>query len=201
MRASRMSQLILLSMALLSVGVGRAQDAQTAPGGKYSVTVIEDPNPPKDMKDGRFSSETLVRVTDANQMPVSGIAVTFTIPQLKGTAFANGRLTSIVMTNDKGEASSGAFFTRAGSSFTMSVSAATPGALSTTTAMVVMPAAVPAALAKSRGISKRVLIGLVAGAGAAVAVGVIVGTRGGSNSSAGAQGTVGPAGTSTFGAP
>ncbi len=201
MRCSRLVRSMLLSVALFGPSVGRAQDAQTAPAGKYAVTILEEANSPTDMKDGRFSSQTTVRVTDDNKMPVAGVMVTFTLPQMKATAFANGRLTSMTTTNDRGEASSGAFFARAGSSFTISVSAATPGAVANSTAIVTMPGVEKVARAKSKGISKRLLVAIIAGAGAAVVVGVVVAERGGGSGSAGATGTVGAAGTSTFGAP
>src|ERR1051325_11078949 len=87
---------------LVSPGFGQeptqpGADAATA----YKLTVIESASTSKRVKKGRVSSQAVVRITDQNNLPVPGIAVSFTIPQLVGgggAAFANGALTTVVTT-------------------------------------------------------------------------------------------------------
>src|SRR5215470_7949431 len=92
---------------------------------KYKLTIVESASTSKRTKKGRVSSQAVVKVTDENDAPVAGIAVTFAIPQLTvgGAAFANGAATAVVATNAAGLASSGSFAVTAGTSFSMSVTA------------------------------------------------------------------------------
>jgi len=169
---------ILLCCTLLSPGMVCAQDARQQPAQpavtpqKYKLTVMEGASTSKRTKKGRVSSQAVVKVTDSNNVPVPGIAVTFTLPQLTGTgaAFTNGALTSIVTTNAAGVASSGSITAAAGSSFSVGVSASVPGGVITGTVPVTTAAAAGAGAAGAAG-------GTAAGAGAGggISTGVIVG--------------------------
>ena len=166
---------------------------------KYKLTVVEGASTTKRAKKNRVSSQSVVKVTDENDVPVPGVAVTFTIPQFTGggATFANGQSTSIVTTNAAGIASSGTFTVVAGSAFSMGVGAAVPGATLATTVPVAVSAVVAGA-AVGVGISTGLLVGIIAGVGAAVAAGVVVANKGGGNSP---TGTIGAPGAVTFGHP
>ena len=105
-------------MAGQQAAPGAAQANATAPQ-KYKLTVLENASTSKRVKKGRVSSQAVVKVTDENDVPVPGIAVTFMLPQLSsgGATFAAGGLTSMATTNAAGVASSGAFSAATGSSF------------------------------------------------------------------------------------
>jgi hypothetical protein len=173
-----------------------AQQPAGAPAGapKYKLTVVPDASTSKRVKKGRVSSQVVVRVTDENDVPIPAIAITFTIPQVAGgAAFANGGITAIVTTNAAGIASSGTFSAAAGSSFSVGAAAAVPGG----TVTLAVPVTTAAVAATAAGISTGVIVGIVAGVGAAAAaVGIAVAKGGGK-----ATGTIGSAGTPTFGHP
>jgi hypothetical protein len=163
---------------------------------KYKLTVVN-ASTSKRAKKNRVASQSVVRVTDQNNVPVSGVAVTFTIPQFTGggAAFANGAATSIVTTNAAGVATSGTFTTVGSTSFSLGVGAAVPGGVVSTTVPVAISAAAVAG-GVSAGISTGLLVGIIGGVGAAVATGVVVATKNSSPS-----GTIGSAGAPTFGHP
>ena len=216
---------VLLSLSL--AGISSGQDIGTpAPAQKYKLTIVEGASTSKRAKKGRVSSQTVIKITDQNNVPVSGILVTFTIPQFVGGAtFANGALTSLVTTNAAGLATSSALSTAVGSSFSLSVAAAVPGG-ALTAAVPVSAAATAAAAggaaggpaggaaggaaaggaAAGAGISAGVIGAIVAGvAAAAVGIGVGVAKGGGSTNPssppASPSGTIGAAGVPTFGHP
>lgn len=123
---------VLLCCSLLHPRVAAAQAPQggaPAQPVKYKLTILEGASSSKRVKKGRVSSEAVVRITDENDVPVLGIAVAFTLPQLTGggVAFAGGGLTSVVTTTATGIASSGAFTAAAGTSFNVAVAATVPG--------------------------------------------------------------------------
>ncbi len=212
---------VLLCGSLLNPGLmaGQQTTPETAQANatpqKYKLTVLEGASSSKRVKKGRVSSQAVVKVTDQNDVPVAGIAVFFTLPQLSGggAAFAGGGLTSLATTNAVGVASSGAFSAAAGSSFSISVAASVPGGVVLTGAVPVSTAAAAAgagaagaaggaagAAGASAGVSTAVIVGIAAaavagGIGAAVAL-----TRGGSGSTTPAAPTVGSAVSITFGA-
>jgi hypothetical protein len=154
--------------------------AQATATPKYKLTVLEDASSSKRVKKGRVSSQAVVKITDENDVPVAGIAVAFTLPQLSGgAAFAGGGLTSVATTSATGIASSGAFSAAAGSSFGVSVSASVPGGVLTGTVSVSTTAAAAAGSAGTTGagaggagagVSTGLIVGIVAGVGAAAAV-------------------------------
>src|SRR5713101_2026174 len=105
-------QVLTVVVALaLSFGTLRSELLSGATNQRYKLTIVEGASTSKRVKKGRVSSQAVVKLTDENDIPVSGIAVAFTIPQLTGggAAFASGGFTSIVTTNAAGIASSGAF--------------------------------------------------------------------------------------------
>jgi len=208
-----------LSFVLCFVLASRAampQDvAGTAAAPKYKLTIVEDASTSKRAKKGRVSSQAVVKVTDENNLPVPLIAIAFVIPQSAGgAAFATGGLTSMVVTNAAGIATSGTFTAPAGASFSMSATASLPGG-GVLTASVPVTASVGAAGAAAggaagagAGLSTGVIVGIVVAVAVAAAVGIAVGlNKGGSSSPAATPpstvptGTIGSPGTPTIGAP
>lgn len=199
---------VLLCCSLLSPGFTYAavngQEAQPA-AQKYKLTVLESPSTSKRVKKGRVSAEAVVKVTDTNNLPIPGITVTFLLPQAgtSGATFGTGALTSVVTTNAAGVASSGSLSIAAGSSVSVSVSAATPAGVLTTSVPISGVGAAGAAGtagAASSSVSTGVIVGVAAvvvGAIAAVAAtGGFSGKGGGSSTS-----TTSPGVTVTVGAP
>ena len=206
---------VLLCCSLLNPGLMAGQ--QATPGAaqtnaapqKYKLTVLESSSTSKRVKKGRVSSQAVVKVTDENDVPVPGIAVTFMLPQLSsgGAAFASGGLTSLVTTNAAGVASSGAFSAATGSSFSISVAASVPGGVLTGAVPISTAAAAAAAgaagaagaaagAAGAAGISTAVIVG-IAVAVVAGGVGAAVALKGGSSSTPTSTTTPGP--TTTVG--
>jgi hypothetical protein len=216
--------LILLFLVLAS-GAGVAQQTALAPppGQRYKLTVIQAASSAKRVRKGRISSQSVVKVSDQNDAPVAGVAVTFTITQLVGggASFANGALTSIVTTNAAGVATSGTFTATAGTSFTMGTAASVPGGVVTASVPVTASAtaaagagagagggaaAAGAGAGVAAGISTGVIVGIVGGVAAAAAAGIAVGVtqsggKSSSQTSTSPSGTIGAAGTATFGQP
>ena len=116
---------------------------------KYTLTVVQSASSAKRLKKNRVSAQAVIKVTDENDVPVAGIAVTFTIPQFVsgGASFASGGLTSIVTTNAAGLASSTSFVTGASSSFSMTAAASVPGGAISATIPVNTAAALAAGAA------------------------------------------------------
>jgi hypothetical protein len=63
---------------------------------KYKLTILENASLTKRVKNGRVSSQAVVKITDQNDVPVPGAAVYFTLPQTGGATFAGGEVTSLV---------------------------------------------------------------------------------------------------------
>ena len=204
---------VLLCCSLLNPGLMAGQ--QATPGAaqtnaapqKYKLTVLESSSTSKRVKKGRVSSQAVVKVTDENDVPVPGIAVTFMLPQLSsgGAAFASGGLTSLVTTNAAGVASSGAFSAATGSSFSISVAASVPGGVLTGAVPISTAAAAAGAAgaagaaagaAGAAGISTAVIVG-IAVAVVAGGIGAAVALKGGSSSTPTSTTTPGP--TTTVG--
>ena len=204
---------VLLCCSLLNPGLMAGQ--QATPGAaqanaapqKYKLTVLEGASTSKRVKKGRVSSQAVVKVTDENDVPVPGIAVTFMLPQLSsgGAAFASGGLTSLVTTNAAGIASSGAFSAATGSSFSISVAASVPGGVLTGAVPISTAAAAAGAAgaagaaagaAGAAGISTAVIVG-IAVAVVAGGIGAAVALKGGSSSTPTSTTTPGP--TTTVG--
>ena len=217
---SLLSLLVGIALAFPSLTAQEVANAgANAP--KYKLTILEGASTSKRVKKGRVSSQAVVKITDQNNVPVSGIAVSFALPQLisAGPAFAHGVLTAIVTTNAAGIASSGSIAAAAGSTFSVTVSASVAGgsvltaAVPVTTATVAAVGAAGAAGAAAgaagaagagaaAGIFTGVIVGVAAAVGAAAVAGVAVSMKGGGGSTPTTPtGTIGGPGTPTFGAP
>ena len=175
-----------------------AQEPEKPTQSKYKLTVVEGASTMKRAKKGRVSAQAVVKVTDENDVPVAGIAITFLLPQLSGAGatFAGGGMASIVTTNAVGLASSGSFAAVGGSSFSLSVAAAVPGgvisaAIPVNTAALAIGAGAAggagagtggAAGGAGAGLSAGVIGGIVAGVAGAVVAGVVAATKGGNSS-------------------
>jgi hypothetical protein len=208
---------VLLSCSLLNPGLLAEQQTPapaqaTASPQKYKLTILEGASSSKRVKKGRVSSEAVVKITDQNDIPVAGIAVAFTLPQLSagGAAFAGGGLTSVATTTATGIASSGTFSAAAGSSFAVSVSASVPGGVLTGTVSVSTAAGAAGGTAggaagagTGAGVSTGLIVGIVAGAVAvaAVAAKVLSGGKGGTTTPPAPVPSVGSATSITFGPP
>jgi hypothetical protein len=172
---------VLLCCSLVNPGLTAAQQATPEPAQanatqqKYKLTILAGASTAKRVKKGRVSSQAVVKVTDENDVPVAGIAVFFTLPQLSGgAAFAGGGMTSLVTTNAVGVASSGVFSATAGSTLSVSVAASVPGGVALTgTVPVSMSAAAAGAAGAAAG------GGTAAGAGGGASTGLIVGIAAG----------------------
>ena len=171
---------MLTSCCLLTPSIAPAQEAGQANGTpqKYKLTIIEGASTSKRPKKGRVSSQAVVKLTDSNNIPVPGITVTFLLPQAgtSGAAFGNGALSAVVTTNSAGVASSGPISATAGSSFSVSVAAAVPGAVLTAT-VPISTAAVAAGAAGAAGgaaAGAGISTGVIVGIAAAVVAGVVV---------------------------
>ena len=169
---------VVLTALLASPGFSQNPDAQTpAAPQKYHLTVVQNASSAKRVKKNRVSAEMVVEVTDQNNVPVAGIAVSFTIPQLVGggASFSNGGLMSVATTNASGQASSGSFETGRTSSFDMSVVASVPGAALSLSVPVsgasVLAAAGAGATGGALGLSTGALVGIIGGL---AVVGIVV---------------------------
>lgn len=181
---------LILCTALASQAAFAFPPQDPAAQPKYKITVLEDASKTKRGKKGRVSSDTVIKVTDENDVPVAGIAVAFAITKASGgAAFGSGSLSAVATTNAAGVATSGSFSAAATSSFTMSVTASVPGG-AITAAVPVNAGALAAGAAgagggaagagagaagagTAAGVSTGVIVGIVAGVAAAVAVGVV----------------------------
>src|SRR5215469_4701173 len=90
--------------------LARAQDTpnpEAPPKYKFVTEIHSTPR----VKKNRVILQAVVKVTDENDVPVAGVAVTFTIPQIVGgtASFVKGGVTSVVATSAAGFASSGSF--------------------------------------------------------------------------------------------
>lgn len=177
MKAIRTIFSLVLTALLASPGFSQAPDAQTAAPQRYHLAVVQNASSAKRVKKNRVSAEMVVEVTDQNNVPVAGIAVSFTIPQLVGggASFSNGGLMSVATTNASGQASSGSFQSGGNSSFSMSVVASVPGAAITLSVPFSGAAALSAAGAGAGGgvlgLSTGAFVGIVGGL---AAVGIVV---------------------------
>jgi hypothetical protein len=158
---------------------------------KYEITVLDDASKFRRVRKGTASSQASIKLTDQNNTPVAGIAVTFTIPQLTGGAtFANGALTAVTTTNAAGIASSTVSVASTASAFNVGVAAAVPGQAALTATIPVNTAAAAAAAGGSAGVaggassagggaaaSHGLLIAVIAAAAGAVAGGTYLANR------------------------
>jgi hypothetical protein len=193
MKSWKTSIAVMVCLCLANLQMLPAQE----PGPpKYKLTIVENAATAKRVKKGRVSSQAVVMVTDQNDVPVPGVAVLFTLPQVNGGAsFANGKETSTATTDAAGQASSGAFTAPAGSSFTVAAAATVAG--TTLATAIPITATATAVAASAGGLSTLAIIGIAA-AGVAGAVVAAVKLSGGKSAP---QGTIGSPTGVTIGAP
>lgn len=213
-----------VSFALLLPPVAAAQTGPPAP--KYKIEILSAAGKLNSRKKGVVSSESVIRVTDSNDIPVAGATVMFVIAQLSNgsAAFANGAASTIVSTNAAGIASTGAMGASASSTFNISVTASVAGQSVTTSIPVSMSTvaagagggaagagtAAGGAAGAGAGISGA-MIGIIVAVGAAAAIGAGVALGGGKSNPTSPVTTtppvpglsirIGGPGTATVGAP
>lgn len=180
-----------LVACLLSISLFAQQSPPPPPNPSsspaYKIEILSAAGKVRKRKKNVLSSESVVRVTDANDVPVGGIAVMFSLTNLSGgaAAFTNGAVSTIVTTNAAGLAATGSVTAAATSSFQIAVAASVPGQALTATIPVNMAAAAAAGGAAAGGGA--------AGAGAAAA-GAGGGAAAGAGISAGVVGAIVAAG-------
>lgn len=187
MLPSRSFLSITISFALLLPPFAIGQTGPPAP--KYKIEILSAAGKLNSRKKGVVSSESVIRVTDSNDIPVAGATVMFVIAQLSsGSAtFANGAASTIVSTNAAGIASTGAVGASASSTFNISVTASVSGQSVTATIPVNMSAAAAGAGAAAGGAAgagagiSGATIGILVAVGAAAAIGAGVALGGGKN--------------------
>ena len=194
----------------LAIGLSIALMAQESPPPpKYKIEILSAAGNPKKRKKNTISSESVIRVTDQNDVPVAGVTVMFAISQLSGgsASFANGASSTIVTTNAAGVAATGEVEASATSTFNINATASVSGQSVTTTIPISM-ATVAAAAGGGAAIS-GVMIGVIIAVAAGAAVGAAVALGGGSSSSTPSTPTtppvagirIGGPGTPVIGAP
>ena len=139
--------------------------------------------------------QPVVEVRDKNDLPIAGIAVTFSTPSYSPSAtFLNGGHSFTVVTNSAGRATVTGMKPVGTGSFKISVSVAGAGAAGAT---VIAQTNTMTAAGVAGGASTGLIVGIVAGVAAAVGIGLGVGlSQGGGKPT----GTIG-AGTATIGPP
>ncbi len=183
-----LTQFLLLPPPFLS--------AQEATISLLSIVVVEGDGAINNIRQ-RTAREPIVQVEDQNHKPVAGAAVTFTLPARgAGGVFPNGSRTVTMLTDSQGRAqASGLKPNAVKGKFDIHVNASASGKTATKTITQTNVVGVAAAGAVAAGISAKLLIGIVAVAGAAAAGGVVAATRNGGSSSSASGGTAGGATT------
>jgi len=139
--------------------------------------------------------QPVVEVRDKNDLPIAGIAVTFSTPSYSPSAtFLNGGHSFTVVTNSAGRATVTGMTPVGTGAFKISVTAAGAGAAG---AAVIAQTNALTAAGVTAGASTGLIVGIVVGVAAAVGIGLGVGlSQGGGKPT----GTIG-AGTGTIGPP
>jgi hypothetical protein len=193
-----------------SVPLLRAQDAAPVPdaqGLKIAVITGEDG---VNIVKKKSAVRPVVEVRDKNDLPVAGASVIFLLPGSGASATFNGSRSLTVLTNSAGRATvsgmkpvgSGVFKIQVTASFHGQTASA---AISQTNYVTVAAAHAAGASAaggtSAGGLSAGAVAAIVGGVAAAAAVGIVVGTRGGSKTTT-TQGTISlGTGTVVFGPP
>jgi hypothetical protein len=149
---------------------------QTTPA-KLSIVILEGEGAINNNRQ-RVAREPVIQVEDENHKPVAGAAVTFLMPnQGAGASFANGARSLTVLSDEKGQAiARGLKPNGINGNYQVRVNASFRG--QTASSSINQSSAVSASPGTS-GLSAKVL-SIVGAAGAAAAVGIYLGTRGGS---------------------
>ncbi|MGA7409940.1 MAG: hypothetical protein WBW33_05605 [Bryobacteraceae bacterium] len=201
MRLQRSLLAVLLSMFAAVTGLDvpafASQDAAGAVAqadhSDLKIIVIEGEDAVNIVKK-KTAVQPVVEVRDKNDLPIAGIAVTFSTPSYSPSAtFINGGHSFTVVTNSAGRATVTGMKPVGTGSFKISVSAAGAGVAG---AAVIAQTNTMTAAGVAAGASTGLIVGIVAGVAAAVGIGLGVGLSQGGKPT----GTVG-AGTATIGPP
>lgn len=189
-----MRRLVAAALVLGHVGTVLPQTAGEA---GLTVAVREGEGALNNIRTMR-AKEPVVVVQDANQRPVAGATVTFLMPELGASgAFASGTSLMVTTGEDGMAVGKGLKPNNVVGEFEIRVVASYQG--QTARAVIHQTNAAPKASMASGGKKTAVLLAVIGGAGAAVAVGV---TRGGSKSPGAANPSTSiSAGGTTFGPP
>jgi hypothetical protein len=193
----------LLTMSLafllgLTPGIApAAEQAQPAPA-KLNILIVEGDGAINNVRQ-RTAREPIIQVEDENHRPVAGAAILFMLPDSGPSGvFTGGGRTLATKTDSAGRAvAKGLQVNKVKGKFQIQVQATYQGV--TASATIAQVNAVLSAGAGGGGISGK-MIAILAAAGGAVAVGVVLATRGGSNTPPSNPTTV-SAGTPTVGGP
>jgi hypothetical protein len=175
--------LLLAACLILPAAAAPQPPAPATDAPKFKIEVLTAAGKAQKRRQGMISSESVVRVTDENDVPVAGATVTFLLTQVSGgsASFINGTGTNVLTTNAQGIASTGPVTASPSSTFNIVVSAGSAGQAAAATIPVSM-AAVAAGVGAGAGISALAVTLIVVGAAAAAGVAVAAGGGGGSSS-------------------
>jgi hypothetical protein len=185
MKILREGLALLLSACLILPAAAAPQpQAPAADTPKFKIEILTAAGKAQKRRQGMISSESVVRVTDENDVPVAGATVTFLLTQVSGgsASFINGTGTNVLTTNAQGIASTGPVTASPQSTFNIVASAGSAGQAASVTIPVSM-AAVAAGVGAGAGISALALTLIVVGAAAAAGVAVAAGGGGNGGSS------------------
>jgi hypothetical protein len=166
---------ILVVLLLFWDGASPGFFSQEATTPQIKIIVLEGDGAINNIRQ-RTTREPIVQVEDENHKPVAGALVVFTLPDSgAGGVFSNGSSTSMVYTDQKGQAvARGIQANKIAGQFQIKISASFKGMTATNTISQTNAAA--AAAAAAGGISAKV-IAIIAVAGAAAATGAVLATR------------------------
>ncbi len=170
-----------------------------------NIRVLAGDNERNDLE-RRVMAPLVIQVTDRDARPVETAEVVFRFPVSgPGAAFAGGKTSQTARTNSDGQAAAlnwmangqlGKFQVHVTATYGNQVGEATLSMINVTRVVEEKPKSQAASWWSHRWVKIAVI-----GGAAAIAVGVILATRGGSKSSSGTTVTVGPGGSPTVGAP
>lgn len=185
-----------LAIALMAAAaVAEASGQQTTPA--FRIVVVEGEDAINIIQQ-KTAVRPLIEVRDANNLPVAGVPVTFSVAG-PGASFAGGVQSITVVTNAAGQAAAAGLTPTAVGAVQIQATAAIQGqtAIATITQTNVLTAAQAAAAASAAaagagaagaGVSTGVVAGIIGGGAAAVG-GTVVATRGRTGSDTGARPT------------
>lgn len=165
-------------LAILTLPLASAQE--TIPAG-LKIEVVEGEGAINNIAEGR-ARDPVVRVTDDDNRPVAGAAVTFLLPELgAGGTFPTGSLVTLTTGDDGVAAARGLKPNNVAGEFQIRVTASYRGV--TARALITQNNAAPSAPVAKKGSGKTIAILAILGGGAAGAAVALAG-KGGSTASA-----------------
>jgi len=177
-RKSGWIQPLAIALAYLLVIDGSCIWGQDQPALKLNIVIVEGEGAINNIHQ-RTAREPIVQVEDENHKPVAGATVLFLLPDHGPSAvFAGGSHSMTVMTDENGRAiAHGLRPNSASGNYQIQVNVSCHGVTANATIAQVNAAA-------AAGISEGLAAAIVLGAGAALATGILLGTRGGRRASA-----------------